>query len=85
MRKKEAMEQQVKAVLKTSATMKKVWRPKQVVSASTCLEQVMDDNYLSPLVQKMADVVLIIALRQFWLRRIFFGKQALPKNRGSIC
>ena len=32
----------------------------------------------------MADVVLIIALRQFWLRRIFFGKQALPKNRGHI-
>ena len=35
MRKKEAMEQQVEAVPKTSATMKKVWRPKQVVSTST--------------------------------------------------
>jgi hypothetical protein len=35
MRKKEAMEQQVKAVPKTSATMKKVWRPKQVISTST--------------------------------------------------
>ena len=33
--------------------------------------------------QNMSDVVLIIALRQFWLRRIFFGKQALPKNRGA--
>jgi len=43
----------------------------------------MADNCLSPLVQKMADVVLIIALRQFWLRRMFFGKQALPKNRGA--
>ena len=43
----------------------------------------MADNYLSPLVQKMADVVLIIALRQFWLRRMFFDKQALPKNRGA--
>ena len=32
----------------------------------------------------MADVVLIIALRQFWLKRMFFGKQALPKNRGHI-
>ena len=32
---KEAMEQQVEAVLKTSATMKKVWRPKQIVSTST--------------------------------------------------
>ena len=47
------------------------------------LEQNMADNCLSPLVQKMADVVLIIALRQFWLRRMFFGKQALPKNRGA--
>ena len=35
MLKKEAMEQQVEAVPKTSATMKKVWRPKQVVSTST--------------------------------------------------
>ena len=35
MRKKEAMEQQVEAVPKTSATMKKVWWPKQVVSTST--------------------------------------------------
>jgi len=35
MRKEEAMEQQVEAVPKTSATMKKVWRPKQVVSTST--------------------------------------------------
>ena len=35
MRKKESMEQQVEAVLKTSAIMKKVWRPKQVVSTST--------------------------------------------------
>ena len=43
----------------------------------------MADKYLSPLVQKMADVVLIIVIRQFWLRRIFFGKQALPKNRGA--
>ena len=35
MRKKEAMEQQVEAEPKTSAIMKKVWRPKQVVSTST--------------------------------------------------
>ena len=34
MRKKESMEQQVEAVPKTSAIMKKVWRPKQVVSTS---------------------------------------------------
>ena len=32
---KEAMEQQVEAVPKTSATMKKVWWPKQIVSTST--------------------------------------------------
>ena len=32
---KEAMEQQVETVLKTSATMMMVWRPKQVVSTST--------------------------------------------------
>ena len=44
----------------------------------------MADNYLSPLVQKMADVVLIIALRQFWLRRMFFGKQALQKTGGHM-
>ena len=25
--------------------------------------------------------VLFIALRQFWSRRVFFGTQALPKNR----
>ena len=31
---KESMEQQVEAVPKTSAIMKKVWRPKQVVSTS---------------------------------------------------
>ena len=79
--KKEAMEQQVEAVPKTSATMKMVWRPRQIVSTSTWLEQVIADNYLSPLAQKIADVTLIIAPRQFWLRRIFFDKLALPKNR----
>ena len=35
MRKKETMEQQVEVVPKTSATIKKVWRLKQVVSTST--------------------------------------------------
>ena len=35
MRKKDAMEQQVEAVPKMSATTKKVWLPKQVVSTST--------------------------------------------------
>ena len=35
MHKKETMEQQVEAVPKTSAIMKKVWRPKQVASIST--------------------------------------------------
>ena len=29
----------------------------------------------------MADV--FIALRQFWSRRVFFGTQTLPKNRGA--
>ena len=43
----------------------------------------MADNYLSPLAQIMANVMIIIALRQFWLKRMFFGKQALPKNRGA--
>ena len=85
MHKKETLEQQVEAVPKTSATMKMVWRPKQVVSTSTWLEQVTVDNYLSPLAQIMADVMIIIALRQFWLRKIFFGKQAWPKNRKGIC
>ena len=84
MRKKEAMEQQVEDEPKTSAIMKMVWRPKQVVSTSTWLEQDMADNCLLPLAQKMADVMLIIALRRFWLRRMFFGKQALPKNRGHL-
>jgi len=44
----------------------------------------MADNFLSPLAQKMADVLLIIALKQFWSRRVFFGTQALPKNRGHM-
>jgi hypothetical protein len=46
-------------------------------------KQVMADNMLSPLAQKMADVLIIIALRQFWFKRVFFGTQALPKNRGA--
>ena len=29
----------------------------------------------------MADVLLIIALRQFWNRGLFFGTHALLKNR----
>ena len=40
-------------------------------------------NFLSPLAQKIADVLLIIALRQFWYRGVFFGTQALPKNMGA--
>ena len=31
----------------------------------------------------MADILLIVALRQFWSREMFFGMQALPKNRGA--
>ena len=45
-------------------------------------KQDMADKLLSPLAQKMADV--FIALRQFWSRRVFFGTQALPKNRGHM-
>ena len=48
MHKKEIMEQ-VKAMPLKSAIMKKVWQPKQVVSTSTWLEQVLADSYLSPL------------------------------------
>ena len=33
---------------------------------------------------KMGDVLVIIVLRQFWSRRVFFGTQALPKNRGHM-
>ena len=44
-------------------------------------KQDMTDKLLSPLAQKMADV--FIALRQFWSRRVFFGTQALPTNRGA--
>ena len=43
----------------------------------------MAGNFLSPLAQKMADVFLIIALRQFWYRGVFFGTQALPTNKGA--
>ena len=32
---------------------------------------------------KMADVLLIIVLRQIWSRGMFFGTQALPKNKGA--
>ena len=45
-------------------------------------KQDMTDKLLSPLAQKNADV--FIALRQFWSRRVFFGTQALPKNRGHM-
>ena len=31
----------------------------------------------------MADVLIIIALRQFWSREVFFGAQVLPKNMGA--
>ena len=40
----------------------------------------MANCYLSFLAQIMADALLIISLRQFWLRRMFFWKQALPKK-----
>ena len=43
----------------------------------------MADNFFSPLAQKMADVLLIIALRQFWSGGVLFGMQALPKKRGA--
>ena len=43
----------------------------------------MADNCLSPLVQKMADVVLIIALKQFWLRRMFFWQASFTKKTGG--
>ena len=33
----------------------------------------------------MADALQIVALRQFWFKRMFFGKQALPKKQGGIC
>ena len=32
----------------------------------------------------MADALLIVALRQFWSREVFFGMQALLKNRGHM-
>ena len=44
-------------------------------------KQDMADKLLSPLAQKMADV--FIALKQFWSRRVLFGTQVLPKNRGA--
>ena len=47
------------------------------------VKQDMASNFLSPLAQKMAYVLLIIALRQFWYRGVFFGTQALPKNMGA--
>ena len=47
------------------------------------LKQDMADNYLLLLAQKMADVMLIIVLRQFWSRRVFFGTQLLSKNMGA--
>jgi len=43
----------------------------------------MADNFFSPLAQKMADVLLIIALRQFYSGDVLFGMQALPKKRGA--
>ena len=48
------------------------------------VKHVMADNFFSPLAQKMADVLLIIALRQFYSREVLFGMQALPKKRGYM-
>ena len=45
-------------------------------------KQDMADKLLLPLAQKIANV--FIALRQFWSRRVFFGTQVLPKNRGHM-
>ena len=47
------------------------------------VKHVMADNFFSPLAQKMADVLLIIALRQFYSGEVLFGMQALPKKRGA--
>ena len=82
MRKREAMEQQVEVVPKTSATMKKVWRSKQVVSHR--LEQNMADNCFSPLVQKMADVVLIITLDNFGTKEYFLASKLYQKIGGHM-
>ena len=52
-------------------------------STSTWLEQDMADNCLSPLAQIMADVLFIIALRQFWSSGLFFWQTRFTKKQGG--
>jgi hypothetical protein len=43
----------------------------------------MADNCLSPLAQIMADVLFIIALRQFWSSGLFFWQTRFTKKQGG--
>ena len=83
MRKKESMEQQVEVVPARSATMKQVWRPKQVVSSSAWKRSKIWPIEFIALRTKYGRCIFIIVLRQFWSRGLFFGMLASPKNRGA--
>ena len=80
---KESMEQQVEVVPARSAAMKQVWRSKQVVSSSAWKRSKIWPIEFIALRTKYGRCIFIIVLRQFWSRRVFFGTQALPKNRGA--
>ena len=82
MHKKETIEQQIEAVPAKSAIMKKVWRPKQVVSTSTWIEQVMADNYLSPLAQINVWCIVNHRPQTILVRKFaFLASKLYQKNR----
>ena len=85
MRKKESMEQQVEVVPARSATMKQVWRPKQVVSSSAWKRSKIWPIDFITLRTKYGRCIFIIVLRQFWSRGLFFGMLASPKKTEGIC
>ena len=82
-RKKESMEQQAEVVPARSATMKQVWRPKQIISSSAWRRSKIQPIEFIALRTKYGRCIFIIVLRQFWSRGLFFGMLASPKNRGA--
>ena len=85
MRKKESMDQQAEIVPARSATMKQVWRSKQVVSSSAWRRSEIRPIEFIVLRTKYGRCIFIIILRQFWSRDLFFWHASITKKQGGIC
>ena len=83
MRKKESMEQQAEVVPARSATMKQVWRPKQIVSSSAWRKSKIRPIKFIALRTKYSRCMFIIVLRQFWSRALFFSMLTITKKQGA--